>query len=137
MVSSIYQIALKTTQRQTNILALIIYKSKILTKKSQKKQQSNLTLKMATNPPAAHKEVHHAVAGKKEEHPVAGHHAVAGHKEDHKEPAHVAATNTKEGACKSSACKASTEKCETKAADVKPADGKPADVKPAEEAPKK
>jgi len=84
---------------------------------------------MATNPPAAHKEVHHAVAGHKEEHPAAGHHAVAGHKEDHKEAAHGVAH--KEGACKTSACKASTEKCETKAADVKPAD-KPADVKPAE-----
>jgi len=45
------------------------------------------TISMATNPPAAHNEVHHAVAAKKDEHPAAVHHVAAVKKEDHKEPA--------------------------------------------------
>ena len=111
------------------------------------------TISMATNPPAAHNEVHHAVAAKKDEHPAAVHHVAAVKKEDHKEPA-VAhkepvvahkepavahkepAVAHKEpvaahGAVHKDAGKASTGKASTGKADDKHAE------KPAEEAPKK
>jgi len=110
------------------------------------------TISMATNPPAAHNEVHHAAAVKKEDHkepavahkePVVAHKEPAvAHKEPavaHKEPA-VAhkepAVAHKEpvaahGAVHKDAGKASTGKASTGKADDKHAE------KPAEEAPKK